>query len=299
MPSPPPGIPDQQYMQVLFPYAYNILGSAEEARDAVQEVLVKHLAAPGTHITNPKNYLIRSVINLAITLKSRQKKTLRPGEHWLPEPVATDDAADRDLHLDDVLSYSLLVLMERLDARERAVFILRESFDYTHAEIAGLLAITEAHSRKLLSRARAGLFKPAPKRTAARDAHDRHALEGFLRAIRQRDTQQLETLMAADIGFYADGGGKVPLAAGTCTGAAPVAALLMRVYHTYLASARLVYTRINHQPALLSYVAGRLTACQVFDVHPERGTLLHINVVLDPEKLKSLSPPSFDSPLTA
>jgi RNA polymerase sigma-70 factor (ECF subfamily) len=276
-------------MQVLFPYAYNILGSAEDARDAVQEVLVKHLSAPGAPITDPKSYLIRSVINLAITTKSRQKKTLRPGEHWLPEPVATDDTADRNLHLDDVLSYSLLVLMERLDARERAVFILRESFDYAHAEIAGLLSITEAHSRKLLSRARAGLFKPAPKRTAARDAHDRNALESFMRAIRQRDTQQLETLMAADIGFYADGGGKVPLAAGTCTGAGPVAALLMRVYHTYLASARIVYTVVNHQPALLSYVAGRLTSCQVFDLHPERGTLLQINVVLDPAKLKSLS----------
>ncbi len=284
-------------MPVLFPYAYNILGSAEEARDVVQEVLVKHLSDPPEHIADPKNYLIRSVINLSITLKSRQKKTLRPGERWLPEPVATDDAADRNLHLDDVLSYSLLVLMERLDARERAVFILRESFDYTHAEIAGLLSITEAHSRKLLSRARTRLFKPAPKRPAARDAHDRNALEGFLRAIRERDTQQLETLMAADIGFYADGGGTVPLAAGTCTGAAPVAALLMRVYHAYLASARLVYTRINHQPALLSYVAGRLTACQVFDLHPEHGTLLQINAVLDPDKLKSLPQPSFDTPL--
>jgi RNA polymerase sigma-70 factor (ECF subfamily) len=95
-------------------------------------------------------------------------------------------------------------------------------------------------------------------------------LAGFLRAIRQRDTQQLETLMAADIGFYADGGGKVPLAAGTCLGAAPVAALLMRVYHTYLVSAEIVYTVINHQPALLSYVAGRLTSCQVFDLHPSK-----------------------------
>ncbi len=104
--------------------------------------------------------------------------------------------------------------------------------------------------------------------------------------------------MAADIGFYADGGGKVPLAAGTCLGAAPVAALLMRVYHTYLASAEIRCAVINHQPALLSYVAGRLTSCQVFDLHAEHGTLLQINVVLDPDKLKSLSQPLFDTPLT-
>lgn len=119
MQPPAPGILDKQYMQVLFPYAYIILGSAEDARDAVQEVLVKHLSGPGHPIADPKSYLIRSVINLAITMKSRQKKTLRPGERWLPEPVATDDAADRNLHLSDVLSYALLVLMERLDAHDR------------------------------------------------------------------------------------------------------------------------------------------------------------------------------------
>ncbi len=293
MQPPSLGILDKQYMRVLFPYAYNILGSAEDARDAVQEVLVKHLSGPKEHLSNPKNYLIRSVINLAITMKSRQKKILRQGEHWLPEPVATGDAADRDLHLQEVLSYSLLVLMERLDARERAVFILRESFDYSHAEIARFLSITEEHSRKLLSRARASLFKPAPKRTAAQDAHDRNALLRFMGAIQQRDMQQLETLMAADIRFYADGGGKAPIAAGTCIGAAEVAALLLRVYHTYLTSANLLYTFINHQPALLTYVAGRLTSCQVFDLHPEHGTVLQINAVLDPDKLKSLAHPPF------
>jgi RNA polymerase sigma-70 factor (ECF subfamily) len=73
-------------MQVLFPYAYNILGSAEEARDVVQEVLVKHLSGPREHVADPKSYLIRSVINLAITLKSRQKKTLRPGNTGCPNP---------------------------------------------------------------------------------------------------------------------------------------------------------------------------------------------------------------------
>lgn len=278
-----------KYTKLLFPYAYNILGTAADAEDAVQEVMVKYLTNAGEHIINEKNYLIKSVVNLAINMKMRQKRISGEMLPWLPEPVATDDAADRNLQLKDVLSYSLLVLMEKLSAKERAVFILRESFDYSHSEIAEVLAITQDHSRKLLSRAKSELFKPASKRTKARDAHERAVLDSFLSAIRQRDTAQLESLMAADIRFYADGGGKVPLVATFCKGITEVAALQMLVYHSFLRSAEITYTNVNYQPAFLSYVNGRLTSCIVFDVHPQSGTLLQINAVLDPDKLKSVS----------
>ncbi len=286
---------DGKYIDFLFPYAYNILGSAEDAKDAVQDVLIKHLSGSEEHITDEKNYLIRSVINLAVNMKSRQKKTLHSGELWLPEPVATDDAADKNLYLNEVLSYSLLVLMERLNAKERAVFILKESFDYSHVEIADILTITEEHSRKLLSRAKASIFKPPPKRTKEQVAHERNVLERFMRAIRQRDTQQLEDVMAADIRFYADGGGKVSLLAAASIGAANVAALQMMVYYKFLTAAKIIYAVINHQPALLSYVNGRLTSCQVFDLHPETGMVLQINAVLDPDKLKSLAQQHFNA----
>ncbi|QHT69233.1 sigma-70 family RNA polymerase sigma factor [Rhodocytophaga rosea] len=280
---------DEKYTDVLFPYAYNILGAVEDARDTVQEVLTKHLSATKEHITDEKNYLIRSVINFAINLKTRRKKTRRKDDIWLPEPVASDDTADKNLHLNEILSYSLLALMERLNARERAVFILRESFDYSHLEIAGILSITEEHLRKLLSRAKASIQKPLPRHNRPPDAHERDVLERFLGAIRRRDIQQLESIMAADIQFYADGGGKIPLAAKECAGASQVAALQMVIYQKYLLSARLEYITVNHQPALLSYVRDRLTSCQVFNLHPELGTLQQIHVVLDPDKLKLLS----------
>jgi RNA polymerase sigma-70 factor (ECF subfamily) len=265
------------------------LGSAEDAKDAVQDVLVSYFSDRSKEIADEKNYLIRSVINGAINMKSRQKRVLRNGERWLPEPIATDDTADRNLYLNDVLSYSLLVLMERLTAKERAVFILKETFDYPHTEIADILDITEEYSRKLLSRAKANLFKPAQKRTEGQTAHDREVLVKFMNAIRQRDIEQLEYAMAADIRFYADGGGKVPLLAVASTGSADVAALIMTVYTRFLASARIEYAWINHQPALLSYVDGRLTSCQVFDLQPQTGSILQINAVLDPDKLKALS----------
>jgi RNA polymerase sigma factor (sigma-70 family) len=278
------------YPQTLFPYAYNILGQVEEARDVVQEVLTRHFASPpAREVINLKNYLIKSVINLAINTKSRQNKTLRQGEVWLPEPVATDDAADRSLNLNEVLSYSLMVLMEKLNPTERAVFILRESFDYSHEEISEVLSITEEYSRKLLSRAKERLFKPAPKPGAVQDEHQQAVVERFIHAIRQRDTAQLESYLTADIHFYADGGGKAPMVKGTCIGMVDVAALEILVYHKFLARCQMVYTVVNHQPALLFYKEERLITCQVFDISPETGLIMQLNVMLDPAKLKNLA----------
>lgn len=278
----------RKYNEILFPYAYNILGSGEEAKDAVQDVMVNYFSGEDKAVADEKNYLIRAVVNTSINMRNRQKKMLRPGEQWLPEPIATDDAADRDLYLGDILSYSLLVLMEKLDARERAVFILKETFDYSHTDIASILDITEEHSRKLLSRAKAHLFKPASKRTAKQNSHERDVLARLMSAIRGRDMQQVEGTMAADIQFYADGGGTAPLLATQKSGAAEVAALLITAYDRFLSSANLGYTLINHQPALLSYKEGRLIACQVFDIHSASSAILQIHAVLDPDKLKAL-----------
>lgn len=148
----------KEYPHILFPYAYNILGSAEDARDVIQDVLTKFYTDAREDIANEKAWLVKSVINHAINTKTRRRRTVQP-EVWLPEPVATE-SADANIYLKDILSYSLLVLLEKLNAKERAIFILKESFDYPHDEIANILSITEEHSRKLLSRARSKLFKP-------------------------------------------------------------------------------------------------------------------------------------------
>lgn len=280
---------DIRYTEILFPYAYNILGSSEDAKDTVQDVLTTYLSTPKDHITNEKNYLIRSVVNLAINLKERQKKIISGEGLWLPEPVATDDAADKNLHLNEILSYSLLVLMEKLNARERAVFILKESFDYSHAEIANILSISEENSRKLLSRAKESIFKPSTRRSKEQTIHERNVLDSLMSAIRTGDIEKLENVMSTDIRFYADGGGKVPLLTEFSMGSGNVAALQMLVFNRYLHAAKIVYAIINHQPALLSYINGRLTACQIFELHPDTDKVMQINAVLDPDKLKSLS----------
>jgi RNA polymerase sigma-70 factor (ECF subfamily) len=271
--------------RILFPYAYNILGSAEDARDVIQDVLSDYLVRPREGIDNEKNYLIRSVINRAINTKKKKRKVIGQSDIWLPEPVATDDAADRNLYLKDILSYSLMVLLEKLHATERAVFILKESFDYTHLEIAQVLSITEDHSRKLLSRAKAKLFKPGSG-VKDRDAYTSVILERYMDAIRRRDTLQLESLLAAEVVHYADGGGKIQVVKKVSTGSAEVAELLIMAYHRYQAHLTIRLTRVNHQAAFAFYDGDRLVVCQVFHIDQD-GKILQVSSVLDPEKLRN------------
>jgi RNA polymerase sigma-70 factor (ECF subfamily) len=188
--------------------------------------------------------------------------------------------------MQEVLSYSLLVLMEKLNAKERAVFILSESFDYPHSEIAEVLGITEENSRKLLSRAKQALFKPVAKHPTQRD---REVLQQLVEAIKERDINTLHQLVTADIQYYGDGGGKIPLAAKYMTGADNVIALQILGYHKFLTKARLQFVTVNHQPAMVSYVGKYLTACQIFTLHPQTGKVMEINLMLDPKKLKTLS----------
>ncbi len=276
------------YQQILFPYAYNILGANDDAMDAVQDVLLKFITLPKEGISDERNYLIRSVINRAINMKNR-KKRMAHGDVWLPEPIATE-SADKDLHLKDILSYSLLVLLERLNAQERAVFILRECFEYGHQEIADTLGITEENSRKLLSRAKGKLFKTGravPSRPRINMATKR-MLDRYVEAIRSKDMAHVEELLAEDVVFYADGGTKLNVVKKRCVGAAEVADLLLFVYDNYQSNYQITLGEVNHQPALFYYRAGQLRTCQVFEISPDKGKIVQISSIVDPDKIKRL-----------
>ncbi|HEY6900162.1 MAG TPA: sigma-70 family RNA polymerase sigma factor [Puia sp.] len=276
----------KDYQPILFPYAYNILGSAEDARDAIQDVLAKYYTDAREGVGNEKAYLVKSVINHAINMKTRRKRTVQQ-EVWLPEPVATE-SADSNINLKDILSYSLLVLLEKLNARERAVFILKESFDYGHDEIAEILSITETHSRKLLSRAKSKLFKPAEHiEHKVLDERTNALLQNYINVIRERDMSKLESLLAEDVVFYADGGGKRRVVRQVCTGVAEVAVLVDLVYQTYQSKSNFRFIEVNHQPAFLVYNKDLLVTCMIFDFSPE-GKILQISSVVDPDKLKNI-----------
>lgn len=277
----------KDYQNILFPYAYNILGSAEDAKDAVQEVLANYISSPREGIENEKGYLTKSVINRSINIKNKRKK-LRYEDVWLPEPFATEEA-DANINLRDIVSYSLLVLLEQLNPKERAVFILKEAFGYSHEEIADVLSSTVEHSRKLLSRAKRKITSSKqPVQSRARGTILVGIVEKYINAIRGRDTKALESLLSQDIAFFADGGNKINVVKKICTGQSEVIDLVIFVYHTFNASSSVVLTEINHQPALLYYQGNDLRACHVFDISPEESKIHQINAILDPDKLKNI-----------
>jgi RNA polymerase sigma-70 factor (ECF subfamily) len=271
------------FKPLLITYAYNILGSRADAEDIVQDAMLKVSLVNEDTIQNRKAYLIRTVINLSINHKKRQKKLLAgyPGD-WLPEPVATENA-DGAVSRKEVLSYSLMVLLEKLNARQRAVFILKEAFDYEHDEIAGVLGITEANSRQLLSRARTQLqAEPSYDNRQSPAAY----LDKYMQAILNGDVSALEHLLTDDITAISDGGGKATAAINRLEGRKSVIAFVLGLQKKFGNHIRMEQGEVNHQPALFLYDGDVLVTCQVFAV--TEGHTHRIFFMRNPDKLSAL-----------
>ncbi len=278
----------KDYSKLLFPYAYNILGVYQDAEDAVQDVLSNYFANRREDIKNIKGYLVKSVINQSINIKNKRKKVSNE-DVWLPEPIATEEA-DANINLREIASYSLLILLEKLNPRERAVFILKEAFGYSHQEIADVLSGTVEQSRQLLTRGKSKLSSTKLKsKKSGRDIVPEGILDKYINAIRGRDTATLENLLSDDITFFADGGDKVQVAKKRCAGYSEVSELLFFVYHKFQASYKIYAAIINHQPALLYYHGTQLMICQIFDILQSNSKIERISSIVDPEKLKNIS----------
>ena len=268
----------------LLPFAYNILGSHQDAKDVIQEVMLERLRHENLDVENEKAYLARAVINRAINWKNKQSKKIAqyPGT-WLPEPVSTD-SADGELHQKEILSYSLLVLMEKLDAKSRAVFILKEAFDYDHEEIASVLGISPQNSRKILSRARKHLKAGEP--VAATPKISAGYLEHYITIIRSGDTRELEALLHKEIVASSDGGGKATAARHPIIGKDSVLRFLSSIYRNIYRDAVIAAVMLNHQPALLYFKNGRLDTCQILELQDEQ--VIRIYFMRNPDKLSML-----------
>lgn len=268
---------------LLTTYAYNILGSLEEAKDVVQDAFLKFISIDSDKIEDKRNYLIRMVVNLSINAKKRQQKLVSEYTGpWLPEPVATE-RADAGILQKEVLSYSLMVLLEKLNAKQRAVFILKEAFDYNHEEIAEVLDISVENSRKLLSRAKEELQKSSP---VVHKPVQKDYVDKFLTAILQGNTQQLEQLFHDEIVIMSDGGGKVKAATRPVFGIISVRKFLEGIFNKGYRQARIEKGEINHEPALLYYQGETLVTCQVFSI--QDGQIKNFYLIRNPDKLKEL-----------
>lgn len=268
---------------LLTNYAYNITGSYEDARDVVQDVFLEVMDRDESTIENKKAYLTRSVINRAINWKKRQQKFLSeyPGP-WLPEPVATEKA-DTAVERKDILNYSLMVLLEKLNARQRAVFILKEAFEYDHHEIAGLLDITEENSRKILSRAKKELANGA---TIVHPEIPAGYIEKYIEVIHNRDMKGLEQLLTHDIALVSDGGGKASAAKQPLYGRERIMTFITGLYHKFYTDVRYEVGEVNHQPALFYFQGDQLVTCQVFVIN--NGKIGNMYFMRNPDKLKDI-----------
>lgn len=268
---------------LLTTYAYNILGSYDDAKDVVQEAFLKFIEINGEKIDNKKAYLVRTVINLALNLKNRQKTMVAeyPGV-WLPEPIATEEA-DTAINRKEILSYSLMVLLEKLNAKQRAVFILKEAFGYEHEEIGEVLGISVENSRKILSRAREQLKR---ENAVTEEKISFDYLDKYLDVIHNGNIKELEKLLNDDIIIVSDGGGKVAAFMKPVRGKTSAVKLLTGIYNKFYKYIRLEKSFINHEPALLYYHGGELVNCQVFSL--ENGSIRNIYFIRNPDKLRLL-----------
>ena len=211
-PAPPAGALDQAASDFedvrpgLFGIAYRMLGSVTEAEDVVQDVWIRWQTTDRSVVRDPGAFLVtattRLAINVAQSARSRREAYVGP---WLPEPV--DTSADPVLGAErgEAVSLAVLLLLETLTPTERAAFVLREAFDYPYPKIAAVLAQSEANARQLVSRARKHIG--SGRREPVAPADQRRLLETFLVAARAGDPAGLETLLAADVVSYSDGGG--------------------------------------------------------------------------------------------
>ncbi|MFF3835246.1 RNA polymerase sigma-70 factor [Streptomyces sp. NPDC002455] len=278
-----------RYRNLLFSVAYRILGTAADAEDTVQDAWIKWSAADRTQVADPKAYLARIVSNLAMDrLRStRHKREVYVGP-WLPEPILTSaDTADTVMDAESV-SMAMLVVLETLSPLERAVFVLKEVFDFSHAEIAEAVERSEAAVRQAAHRAREHVRARRP-RFAADRSQQRDATERFFTAATGGDMNSLLELLSPDVTLWTDGGGKVRQALRPVVGASTVAAWFAAIGTvTYQgvepADMKAELVEINGGPGLVFSGAGRVIATVTFDFD-EEGRIATIHNVANPDKL--------------
>jgi RNA polymerase sigma-70 factor (TIGR02957 family) len=289
--------PFEELRPGAFAIAYRMLGSVSEAEDVVQEGLLRlHRAQrQGERIESPRAYLSTVVTRLAIdTLRSaRMRRESYVGE-WLPEPLVTSDEDDpaRQAELADSLSLAFLVLLESLSPEQRAVFLLREVFDYPYDEIAGIVGKSEANARQLAARARRHVEERRPRFEASREQREQLA-ERFFAAVQKGELEALEALLAEDVVLHGDGGGKVPAIARPLHGSRRVA----RTLSTWakqgerFGGVSMHPVEVNGQPgAMLVDSEDKLIGVMALDIAGDR--IQGVSSVVNPEKLRHLGPVS-------
>lgn len=274
----------------MFSLAYRMLGSIADAEDMVQETYVRWQSASAAEIAAPKAYLSTIVTNLCINhLQSARVKREEYIGPWLPEPLITDENQDpmRNIQLADSLSMAFMILLEALAPTERAVFLLREVFDYEYEEIARMVGKTESNCRQMVSRARLHVRERRPRFDVSNEMQSRLTSQ-FMKACASGDLQGLMSLLAEDAELLSDGGGKVTAARKPIHGADHIARFLTGIVNKVGPSHLTVRpTEVNGQPGFITYLDGRLQNVLSLDIVDNR--IRGVYIIVNPDKLLNIS----------
>ncbi|MET8144846.1 RNA polymerase sigma factor SigJ [Sphaerisporangium sp. NPDC005288] len=274
--------------------AYRLLGSAGEAEDAVQETFLRWQAADVHRVEVPEAWLTKVLTNLCLNqlTSARARRETYVGQ-WLPEPLLAGDPmlgpADTAEQRESV-SYAVLTLMERLSPNERAVYVLREAFDYSHREIAAILDLTEAASQQIFHRAKKHVAD-GKVRGEVDEAAARRIVEEFLAAACSGRTEPLVRLLTADAIAIGDGGGRIPARVKAFEGAVAVAKFLRGLFSPGEAKRAIAggspgvhASIVNGDPAVVAVVDGRVVGVMCLEVTADG--IVAVRNQVNPDKLE-------------
>jgi RNA polymerase sigma-70 factor (TIGR02957 family) len=276
------------HRSLLFTVAYELLGSAADAEDVLQESWLRWAGVDHAQVRDPRAYLIRVVTRQALNrLRALSRSREEYVGEWLPEPLLTTPDVAEDIELADSVSIAMLTVLETLGPVQRAVFVLREVFEMPYDEIAEAIGKSAAAVRQIARRAREHVAARRPRMPVSR-AEQQAVVERFLAALRTGQLQQLMDLMAPDVVLIADGGGIAAAVMTPIHGAERVARLLARADRP-VAPFKTTTVWLNGAPAGRIEIDGDLTAMSLV---VEDGRVARVYLVRNPRKLTRLDEPA-------
>lgn len=272
------------HRSLLFTVAYEMLGSAADAEDVVQETWLRWAGVNRTEVHDPRAYLVRivtrQVLNRLRTLARQREDYV--GE-WLPEPLLTSPDVAEDVELTESVSMAMLTVLETLGPIERAVFVLREVFDVPYDEIAEAVGKSSAAVRQIAHRARRHVAARRPRMAVSR-TEQQQVVERFLAALTTGDVRGLMDVLAPDVVLVADGGGLVPAARKPIHGADRLVAFILAALRSAAVTGTPVW--LNGAPGARLDIDGALAAAISLTV--ENGRITRIYAINNPHKLARL-----------
>ena len=274
--------------------AYRMLGDMEDAEEVVQEAYLRWQRGPRDDVRSPEAWLVTAVSRLGIDRlrKAATERATYIGP-WLPSPVATPEllpsrepSPDRDAELASDLSVALLVLLERLAPEERAAFLLREVFGAEYAEIARILSRSEPAVRQVVSRAKKRVQAERARFAAPRDVQG-EVLQRFLTALAAEDAAGVLAVLAPDVTWTSDGGGKVTAARKPIVGPERIVRALLAFERKGRGIGERRLATLNGRPGYVTLLHGQLLSATTIAV--EDGRIVAFYSTFNPEKLRYVS----------